>query len=52
MIFERNLRCKTLDNNLIDSIADAIGKVIEENNNRLLKELTDKSLINKGAVNE
>ena len=43
MIFRRNLRCKTLDNSLLDSIADAMGEVIEENNKRLMEELKNKS---------
>ena len=45
-IFRRTLasRSVSIESPLLDSIADAVGQVIEENNRRLLEELANVSL--------
>ena len=37
-IFKRNIVCKSVDRSLLECIADVVGEVIEENNDRLLQE--------------
>ena len=42
-IFRRKLVGKPLESSLVDCIADAVAEVIEENNQRLLQEITGNS---------
>lgn len=42
-IFRRKLVDKPLESSLVDCIADAVAEVIEENNQRLLQEITGNS---------